>query len=134
MASQPYEPGRNTAPPKAAGRVQLREGLAEPVPIGNLTRLDRVAAIVAVNTFGWRPSGVMFRPMLWIVGEAPMRELDVFTGFLPVPEEVARLTPRSHPNSRAVGLHFPICDNPALAAKHLTDWHRHQSEDRTRPG
>ena len=32
------------------------------------------------------------------------------------------------------GLHLPMCDNPALAAKHLTDWHRHQSEDRTRPG
>ena len=47
------------------------------------TRLDRLGGIAAVNTFGWRPSGIMFRPMLWIIGGAPMRELDAFTGFLP---------------------------------------------------
>lgn len=47
------------------------------------TRLDRIAAIAAINTFGWKPSGVMFRSMLWMFGSAPMREVDAFTGFLP---------------------------------------------------
>lgn len=44
---------------------------------------DRVRGLVAVNTFGWRPTGPLFRGMLAVMGSAPMRGLDVATGFLP---------------------------------------------------
>jgi haloalkane dehalogenase len=44
---------------------------------------DRVAGLVAVNTFGWRPSGWLFRSMLRLMGNPLMRELDVWTGWLP---------------------------------------------------
>jgi len=44
---------------------------------------DKVTGIVAVNTFGWRPSGAAFRAMLAVMGSAPMRWFDVATGFLP---------------------------------------------------
>ena len=44
---------------------------------------DRVRGLAAVNTFGWRPSGVGFRSMLALMGSGAMREIDVFTGWLP---------------------------------------------------
>lgn len=44
---------------------------------------DRVAGLVAVNSFGWRPSGVGFRAMLALMGSAPMREVDALTRWLP---------------------------------------------------
>jgi pimeloyl-ACP methyl ester carboxylesterase len=44
---------------------------------------DRVRGLVAVNTFGWRPSGAAFRGMLALMGSAVMREIDVATEFLP---------------------------------------------------
>jgi haloalkane dehalogenase len=44
---------------------------------------DRVRGLVAVNTFAWRPSGVVFRGMLATMGSAPVRALDVATGALP---------------------------------------------------
>ena len=44
---------------------------------------DRVDRLVAVNTFGWRPEGALFRSMLALMGSRPMRELDVWTGWLP---------------------------------------------------
>jgi pimeloyl-ACP methyl ester carboxylesterase len=43
---------------------------------------ERVRGIVAVNAFGWRPTGAFFRGMLALMGSAPMRELDVLTEFL----------------------------------------------------
>jgi pimeloyl-ACP methyl ester carboxylesterase len=43
----------------------------------------RIGAIVAINTFGWRPTGPAFRGMLALMGSAPMRELDVLTNWLP---------------------------------------------------
>lgn len=46
-------------------------------------RADRIAAFAAVNTFGWRPSGVLFRGMLAVFGSAWMRGLDARTGWLP---------------------------------------------------
>jgi haloalkane dehalogenase len=46
-------------------------------------RPGRIAAIVAVNTFGWRPSGPAFRGMLATMGNGLMREIDAFTGWLP---------------------------------------------------
>lgn len=45
-------------------------------------RPDRFEGLVAANTFGWRPSGVLFRPMLAVFGSVWMRELDAYTAFL----------------------------------------------------
>jgi pimeloyl-ACP methyl ester carboxylesterase len=45
--------------------------------------IDRVSLLVAVNTFGWRPSGAVLPSMLRLMGSAPMRHLDVLTGWLP---------------------------------------------------
>jgi pimeloyl-ACP methyl ester carboxylesterase len=44
---------------------------------------ERVRAIAAINAFGWRPTGALFRAMLAVMGSAPMREFDAMTGFLP---------------------------------------------------
>lgn len=44
---------------------------------------ERVSRLTAVNTFGWRPRGAAFRTMLALMGSPPMRELDVWTGWLP---------------------------------------------------
>lgn len=44
---------------------------------------ERVRGLTAVNTFGWRPAGAAFRGMLAVMGSAPMRGLDVWTGWLP---------------------------------------------------
>jgi haloalkane dehalogenase len=46
-------------------------------------RSDRVVAVAAVNTFGWRPRGVLLPFALALFGSVPMRELDAFTGVLP---------------------------------------------------
>lgn len=46
------------------------------------TTPERVAGIVAMNTFAWSPSGGL-RKMLAIMGSPVMREIDVATGFLP---------------------------------------------------
>jgi pimeloyl-ACP methyl ester carboxylesterase len=43
----------------------------------------RVRGLVAMNTFGWRPSGAALRGMLAVVGSRAMREIDVLTGFIP---------------------------------------------------
>jgi pimeloyl-ACP methyl ester carboxylesterase len=43
----------------------------------------RVRGIAAINTFGWKPSGIAFRGMLALMGSAWMREIDVVTKFLP---------------------------------------------------
>jgi pimeloyl-ACP methyl ester carboxylesterase len=43
----------------------------------------RVNGLVAVNTFGWRPSGRAFRGMLAVMGSTLMRRIDVATGLLP---------------------------------------------------
>jgi pimeloyl-ACP methyl ester carboxylesterase len=47
------------------------------------TTHERVRGIVAMNSLGWRPSGLLLRSMLTIVGSRIMRELDVWTGLLP---------------------------------------------------
>ncbi|MDY6809440.1 MAG: alpha/beta fold hydrolase [Actinomycetota bacterium] len=44
---------------------------------------ERVRGYVAVNCFGWRPSGPVFRAMLWVMGSGFMRESDAWTGWLP---------------------------------------------------
>lgn len=44
---------------------------------------DRVAGLVAVNCFGWRPDAAAFRTMLHIVGNPVFREIDAATDLLP---------------------------------------------------
>lgn len=44
---------------------------------------NRVRLLVAVNTFGWRPSGLLLPSMLRLMGSAPMALLDRLTGWLP---------------------------------------------------
>lgn len=44
---------------------------------------ERVTGIVAINTFGWRPSGPMFQGMLAVMGSTVIRELDGLTAWLP---------------------------------------------------
>lgn len=43
----------------------------------------RIRGLVAVNTFGWRPSGRAFRTMLAVMGSRSMQGIDVVTGWLP---------------------------------------------------
>jgi len=43
---------------------------------------ERVRGIVAMNTFGWRPSGAAFRGMLRIMGGGMIREIDAATNFI----------------------------------------------------
>jgi haloalkane dehalogenase len=43
---------------------------------------ERVRGLVAVNTFAWRPSGVLFRGMLGVMGNPVTRELDGITKFM----------------------------------------------------
>lgn len=67
-------------------RVRTRPPALEPGPTALHAAAewsDRVRGLVAVNTFGWRPSGVAFRTMLGLMGSALVRESDVVTGWLP---------------------------------------------------
>jgi len=58
--------------------------LGAPVALEAASRWpERVAALVVVNGFGWRPSGPMFRSMLAMMGNPVMREFDALTGWLP---------------------------------------------------
>ncbi len=58
--------------------------LGAPAALDAATRWpDRVAGLVVVNGFGWRPSGPLFRGMLAVMGSPVMREIDVLTGWLP---------------------------------------------------
>ncbi len=58
--------------------------LGGPAGIAGAARTSgQVRGIAAINTFGWEPSGALFRGMLALMGSAPIRELDVLTGFLP---------------------------------------------------
>ena len=161
------------------------------------TRVERIAGVAAINTFGWRPRGVLLPFGLRLFGSTPMRELDAFTGLLSrgsstrsgVGRHMDRPTRRAwraglrdRPSRRAThrlfrdaahnhrihraaeaalvaladrpivtifgrlgdyfrfqkqwrthhpnvvqhtirsGLHFPMCDNPALVARQLDGW------------
>ncbi|QUR67808.1 alpha/beta fold hydrolase [Mycobacterium spongiae] len=46
-------------------------------------RPDRIASLAAVNCFAWRPTGVLFRGMLSVMGSAPARESDALLAWLP---------------------------------------------------
>ncbi|MBP2327083.1 haloalkane dehalogenase [Kibdelosporangium banguiense] len=45
--------------------------------------VDRLDGLVAANTFGWRPTGILLPSMLRVFGSVAMRELDALTAFLP---------------------------------------------------
>jgi pimeloyl-ACP methyl ester carboxylesterase len=58
--------------------------LGGPSGIAGAARVaDRIGGLCAVNAFAWTPSGAAFRGMLALMGSAPMREFDVWTGLLP---------------------------------------------------
>jgi pimeloyl-ACP methyl ester carboxylesterase len=44
--------------------------------------VPRVRGLVAVNTFGWKPSGAVFRGMLGVMGNGVMRRFSLATGAL----------------------------------------------------
>ena len=179
-------------------RLLTHELLGLAVLVAASTRLLRVSALAAVNTFGWRPRGVLLPVALRLFGSAMMRETDTWTGFLAnasstragVGRHMNRATKlawragladhsarramhrmftdaarnhtihtaaetalhefaqrplltifgqfgdyfgfqrqwrRRHPGVLQVtvrrGLHFPMCDNPALVANQLHHWH-----------
>lgn len=52
-------------------------------------RAERFVGLAAVNTFGWRPSGPLFRGMLAVVGSGWLRTLDGWTRFLPTATSTA---------------------------------------------
>src|SRR6266481_6882442 len=57
--------------------------LGGPVGIAGAARTPSlVRGVAAINTFGWEPSGSLFRGMLAIMGSAPIREFDALTGIL----------------------------------------------------
>ncbi|HEX2154321.1 MAG TPA: alpha/beta fold hydrolase [Acidimicrobiia bacterium] len=56
-------------------------GPASLLAVGNWP--SRVRLLVAVNTFGWRPSGLLLPLMLGLMGSAPMSHLNRVTGWLP---------------------------------------------------
>lgn len=47
------------------------------------SRPEAFGRLAAVNTFGWRPQGLLLPFMLWIFGSAPVRWLDSATRILP---------------------------------------------------
>ena len=58
--------------------------LGGPVTIAGAAELSqRVAGIVAVNSFAWKPEDRRLRAMLTVVGSSLARELDVATGLVP---------------------------------------------------
>ena len=58
--------------------------LGGPAGIAGAARMARrVRGIVAVNAFGWRPTGTFFRGMLSLVGGSFFQEFDLLTDFVP---------------------------------------------------
>lgn len=80
---------------------------------------ERVEAIVAMNTFGWRPDSRVLRGVLRLMGSGPMRALDVATGLLP----------RVSASSFGAGRHWTPEQRRAfrrgLDAPALRTWHRY---------
>jgi haloalkane dehalogenase len=62
----------------------IAHDLGGPAAIAAAGRMPwRVRALVAMNTFAWKPSVPALRFMLALMGSSFMRELDVMTGFIP---------------------------------------------------
>ncbi|WAM19457.1 alpha/beta fold hydrolase [Rhodococcus sp. JS3073] len=86
---------------------------------------DRIAAIVAVNCFGWRPTGMAFRGMLAVMGSAPLRASDAALGWLP----------RATSGRFGVGRHWPTGDRAVFRAgidrRARRSWHRYFADARS---
>lgn len=87
-------------------------------------RADRVRALVAVNTFAWRPAGAVFRSMLAIMGSTAIRETDAALGWLP----------RATSGRFGVGRHWSAADRHAFVAgidaTARRSWHRYFADAR----
>jgi haloalkane dehalogenase len=85
---------------------------------------ERVRALCAVNSFAWRPSGLLFRAVLAFMGSALVREIDAWTGAL------ARLTSTSF----GVGRHLDRDSRAAFLAgigrQGLRAFHRYLGDAR----
>jgi haloalkane dehalogenase len=81
------------------------------------TRADRIAAIAAVNTFAWRPEGTLFRGMLAVMGSAPIRGSDTFSGWMPA-ATATRFGVGRHWNAADRAAFRSAFDRPARAAIH----------------
>jgi pimeloyl-ACP methyl ester carboxylesterase len=57
--------------------------LGGPSGIAGAARLpERIRGLCAINAFAWKPSGIPFRTMLALMGNAAMREFSAWTGIL----------------------------------------------------
>jgi haloalkane dehalogenase len=81
------------------------------------TRTDRIAALAAVNTFGWRPSGVAFRGMLATMGSGPIRGSDALAGWFPA-VTATRFGVARHWSASDRAAFRAAFDRPARAAIH----------------
>jgi len=81
------------------------------------TRADRVAALAAVNTFGWRPAGALFRGMLAMMGSGPVRASETLAGWLPA-GTATRLGAARHWTAADRAAFRAAFDRPARAAIH----------------
>ena len=122
-------PGTGQSAPVPAKALRLENsaravnGLIEGLELENLTLVvhdlggpaglagaaraaERVRGIAAINAFGWKPAGALFRGMLALMGSAPIREFDVITGFIP------QLTATNF----GVGRHFDRASRDAFRA------------------
>jgi haloalkane dehalogenase len=58
--------------------------LGGPAGIAGAARVpDRIRGLCSINAFAWKPSGLLFRSMLALIGSPLIRELDVLTGLIP---------------------------------------------------
>jgi pimeloyl-ACP methyl ester carboxylesterase len=69
-------------------------------------RAHRIATLVAVNCFAWKPTGPLFRGMLTLMGSAAARTSDMAVGWLP----------RATATSFGVGRHWSRVDLAAFRA------------------
>jgi pimeloyl-ACP methyl ester carboxylesterase len=77
-------------PPPGLSRSLIKEFTLLAHDLGGLSGLaavvtvaERARGIVAMNTFGWKPSGSALRPILATMGSGIIREIDAVTNFIP---------------------------------------------------
>jgi pimeloyl-ACP methyl ester carboxylesterase len=86
------------------------------------TMPERVRGIVAMNSFGWRPSSVSLRGMLAMVGSPIMREFDVLTGLLP------RITSSSFGVGRGLDSSSRAAFRAGMGPRNLRSFHRYMRD------
>jgi pimeloyl-ACP methyl ester carboxylesterase len=85
---------------------------------------ERVRGLVGVNTFAWKPSGMMFRGMLALMGSSPMREFDAATGFL------ARISASSFGVGRYLNRDSRLAFRAGIGPSGLRTFHRYMRDAR----